>query len=163
MDLNTDVGGESADAGSMSDLTPRPVAPRRKRRWSAPMMLSIVVVAGGVVAFKGLKNATQYFCNADEVGVATGCTGDRAFRLQGVVQTGSLKRDGAVSEFVVEYNKAQIPARHEGDPPELFNEGIPVVLEGSMVNGRFESNLIMVKHSETYRAENPDRVPVNAP
>jgi cytochrome c-type biogenesis protein CcmE len=168
MDLNPDFGEESSDSATPidraathgpSDLTPRVAATRRKRRWSAPAMLSVVVAAGGFVAFKGLNNATQYFCNADEVGTRRGCNKDDRFRLQGVVKTGSVSVQGAVTTFVVEYNKVEISARHEGDPPELFQEGIPVVLEGSLVAGQFESNKIMVKHSEVYKAENPDRIP----
>ena len=47
---------------------------------------------------------------------------------------------------------------HEGDPPELFQPGIPVVLEGRWSGDHFASDRIMVKHSEQYKAGNPDRV-----
>jgi cytochrome c-type biogenesis protein CcmE len=163
MDLDIVTGPESSDAGSVADLAPRSTRPRRKRRWSAPVVLAALLAVGGFVAFKGLRNASMYFCNVDEVGVKTGCSPTDRFRLQGVVQAGSVKKDGAFTNFIVEYNNKKIPVHHEGDPPELFRENIPVVLEGSIVSGIFDSNLVMVKHSETYRANNPDRVPANAP
>ena len=56
-----------------------------------------------------------------------------------------------------------VDVRHRGDPPQLFKEGIPVVLEGRFASAtpsddRFLSDRIMVKHSEVYRAKHPDRV-----
>ena len=50
------------------------------------------------------------------------------------------------------------PVVHHGDPPELFKPGIPVVLEGHWQGATYDSDLIMVKHSEQYRAKNPTRV-----
>jgi cytochrome c-type biogenesis protein CcmE len=49
-----------------------------------------------------------------------------------------------------------------GDPPELFQDAIPVVLEGSWQatpDGTvFASDRILVKHDEVYDSENPDRL-----
>jgi cytochrome c-type biogenesis protein CcmE len=47
---------------------------------------------------------------------------------------------------------------HQGDPPELFKPGIPVVLEGRFQGATFASDRIMVKHSEDYVAKHPSRV-----
>jgi cytochrome c-type biogenesis protein CcmE len=172
MDLNRDdVGEASVDSTELpgqparpaADLRPRTTAVQRKRKWPAGVALALVLAAGGVVLFKGLSSASLYFCNADEVGVKSGCDPDDRFRLQGAVQAGSVSAAGATTSFNVEYNGAVIPARHQGDPPDLFQEGIPVVLEGSMVSGTFESDLIMVKHTEQYRADNPNRIEPTAP
>jgi cytochrome c-type biogenesis protein CcmE len=59
----------------------------------------------------------------------------------------------------------EVPVLHHGDPPEMFKPGIPVVLEGQFQGGTdtFSSDRILVKHSETYIAENPDRVQSTAP
>jgi cytochrome c-type biogenesis protein CcmE len=60
--------------------------------------------------------------------------------------------------FTLTKNDVQVPVRHKGDPPELFRPGIPVVLEGRFQGDFFSSDRIMVKHSETYVAKNPERV-----
>ena len=52
---------------------------------------------------------------------------------------------------------------HQGDPPELFQAGLPVVLEGRWQGDVFASDRILVKHSEEYKASNPDRVSSTAP
>jgi cytochrome c-type biogenesis protein CcmE len=40
----------------------------------------------------------------------------------------------------------------------MFKPGIPVVLEGRFTGDVFTSDRILVKHSETYIARNPERV-----
>jgi cytochrome c-type biogenesis protein CcmE len=60
--------------------------------------------------------------------------------------------------FTLAYGGAVAPVRHQGDLPQLFEPGIPVVLEGRWEGDRFESDRMLVKHSEVYTAENPERV-----
>lgn len=154
------------------DLTPRtgPVAPaprvraaRKGQKLKAGVVLAVVLAAGAVVLFQGLGNATTYFCNADEVGVKDSCMADKRFRLQGSVVEGSVVQQERAVDFSVAYGGATIPVAHTGAPPELFQEGIAVVLEGRMVGDTFASDRIMVKHSETYKAEHPDRLEPSAP
>ena len=134
----------------------------------------------GVILYQGLANATLYFCNADEVGHRSECTGDKRFRLQGTVDHGSVAEDGATLHFTVSYNGATIPVTYQGEPGGIFQEGIPVVVEGRMQGGGsgdgrevgggegaggavFAGDRILVKHTEQYIEENPDRVPEGAP
>jgi cytochrome c-type biogenesis protein CcmE len=54
-----------------------------------------------------------------------------------------------------------VPVVHTGGQPTgLFKDSIPVVLEGHWARGgdSYASDRIIVKHSETYRAQNPSRV-----
>ena len=57
---------------------------------------------------------------------------------------------------------AAVTVDHVGDPPELFQPGIPVVLEGAFASAdsaeRFSSDLILVKHTEEYSEANPQRM-----
>ena len=153
-----------ADDGAV-DLTPRtPVAavrPRRRRKWKNLSVLSVVLIATAVLVFKFLTNSTQYFCNVDEVGVKSGCmdTSSR-FRLQGVVAPGTVKQTADEVDFALTYGGKTVQVHHQGDPSALFQPGIAVVVEGTMVGSdHFQSDLIMVKHSEKYEKEHPDRVP----
>ena len=65
--------------------------------------------------------------------------------------------------FTLTSKSVEVPVRHKGDPPELFKPGIPVVLEGRFQGDVFSSDRILVRHSETYVAENPDRVQTAVP
>jgi cytochrome c-type biogenesis protein CcmE len=147
---------------SEPDLSPRQ-APRtrRRRRWGVVAFLVVLVGALGVILYQGLANATLYFCNADEVGHRSECSGDKRFRLQGTVE--SVVEDGATLHFAVTYNGATIPVTYQGQPGGIFQEGIPTVVEGRMEGTTFAGDRILVKHTEQYIEENPDRVPEGAP
>jgi cytochrome c-type biogenesis protein CcmE len=127
----------------------------RRRLWLAGF---VVVVALGYLVFQGLGNATLYFRTADEAVAQRGELGDRRFRIEGDVVDGSVRQVGNDVSFILTKNDVQVPVQHKGDPPELFRPGIPVVLEGRFQDDHFSSDRILVKHSETYVAENPERV-----
>jgi cytochrome c-type biogenesis protein CcmE len=119
----------------------------------------VIAVVCGAVAFllvQGLGNATTFYRNADEVVTERESLGTKRFRLQGVVQPGSIVDDGADVNFVVEYNCAQVPVHHTGQRPPLFKGGIPVVLEGAFASAAsrtFDSDHILVRHTEEYRTK----------
>lgn len=127
----------------------------RRRLWLAGF---VVVVALGFLVFQGLGNATLYFRTADEAVAQREQLGDRRFRIEGDVVDGSVRQVGNDVSFTLIKNDVQVPVQHKGDPPELFRPGIPVVLEGRFQGDHFSSDRILVKHSETYVAENPERV-----
>jgi len=119
---------------------------------------AIVVVALGFLVVQGLGNATLYFRTADEAVAQRESLGAKRFRIQGTVVAGSVRPQGNEVAFTIEANDVSVPVVHQGDPPELFQPGIPVVLEGRFSGEHFASDRILVKHSETYVADHPDRV-----
>jgi len=127
----------------------------RRRLWLAGV---IVLGALGFLVYQGLGNATLYFRTADEAVAHRASLGNRRFRIEGDVLAGSVHQVGSGVSFVLTSKNVQVPVQHQGDPPELFRPGIPVVLEGRFEGDHFASDRILVKHSETYIAQNPDRV-----
>jgi cytochrome c-type biogenesis protein CcmE len=147
------------------ELTPR-TAPgptttggRRRRSAWAYVLLALVVVAIGVVAYQGLTSASLYFYNADEAVEERDDLGTKRIRVQGTVRDDVAAQDRGVT-FTIAFNGVEVPVEHDGDPPELFEPGIPVVLEGRWATSRdaFLSDEILVKHDEQYEAENDDRL-----
>jgi cytochrome c-type biogenesis protein CcmE len=169
--LDADPDAELAQPFEPSlDLSPRtttdlsappPSATRRRIGWT--VVLAALLGIAAFVVFQFLSSATLYFCNADEVGVTANCQEGRRFRLQGVVEQGSIETTSGALSFAVTYGGATYPVTYQGDPGGIFDEGIPVVVEGRLVDGTFEGDRILVKHTEQYREENPDRVPEGAP
>ncbi len=127
----------------------------RRRLWLAGI---VVLAALGFLVFQGLGNATLYFRTADEAVAQRDELGERRFRIEGDVVDGSVRQDGNDVSFTLTSKSVEVPVLHKGDPPELFRPGIPVVLEGRFQGNHFSSDRILVKHSETYVAENPERV-----
>jgi cytochrome c-type biogenesis protein CcmE len=99
-----------------------------------------------------------YFRTADEAVKQRESLGTRRFRIEGTVLGDTIKAVGDTTRFTIANNGVSVDVVHQGDPPELFQGGIPVVLEGHWAGTRFASDRIMVKHSEQYRAKNPSRV-----
>jgi cytochrome c-type biogenesis protein CcmE len=126
-------------------------------------VLVLIVVAIGFVLFQGLNNAALYYRNADEAVRDKSSLGTRRFRVQGVVQP--FDKAKRPVEFDIVFNNATVHVQHQGDPPELFQAGLPVVLEGhwSSDGSFFASDRILVKHTEEYKAQNPDHVNSTAP
>lgn len=143
------------------ELSPREVTPSARRRTSlAYGVLVVVLVALGYVVWKGLSSASLYFYNADEAVEKRAELGDDRFRLQGTVLGGTIETTDEGVEFTVAFDGVRVEAHHDGDPPDLFEPGTPVVLEGRWDPSAdfFASDRILVKHSEEYEAENEDRL-----
>jgi cytochrome c-type biogenesis protein CcmE len=78
---------------------------------------------------------------------------DRAFRVGGMVETGTLKRqaDGLTVQFVVTDTAQSVPVVYKGILPDLFREGKGVVAEGRLGgDGVFRASQVLAKHDENY-------------
>jgi len=149
--------------------TPVPPAPRvrprarnARRVWIAG---GVILVALGFLVYRGLDNATLYFRTAAEAVEQRGELGTRRFRIEGNVVQGSVNERGDTLDFKIESGGTVVNIVHRGNQPALFKPGIPVVLEGRFADRSltFNSDRMLVKHSESYVAENPDRVTTTAP
>lgn len=147
------------------DLTPRPqpAPPRRRRRYRNLALVGVVVVALGFVLFQALTSARVYFYNVDEAVTERDELGERTIRMQGTVVSEPLRDDDGAYRFRVSHGGVDATVHHVGaEPTDLFEIGIPVVVEGRWQGEEFRSQQILVKHSEEYIAENPTRVDAEA-
>ena len=146
----------------MTDLDLSPAAttapsPRgRKTLWSVVIVL--VLAALVIIAVRALGDASLFFLNADEAVEQRDDLGDDRFRLQGTVAADSVETTTDGVAFTVLFADAEVDVLHVGDPPELFQEGIPVVLEGNWEGDVYASDRILVKHSSEYEADNGERL-----
>lgn len=78
---------------------------------------------------------------------------NRAFRIGGLVQVGSVKRqaDGLTVDFIVTDTLNHIPVTYQGILPDLFKEGKGVVAQGKLnTTGHFSADQVLAKHDENY-------------
>jgi cytochrome c-type biogenesis protein CcmE len=78
---------------------------------------------------------------------------DRAFRVGGLVEAGSVARekDGLTVRFRVTDTAQTIPVVYVGILPDLFREGKGVVAQGRLgPDGIFKASEVLAKHDENY-------------
>ena len=78
---------------------------------------------------------------------------DRTFRVGGLVENGSLKRenDGLTVRFTVTDTAKTVPVVYKGILPDLFKEGKGCVAQGRLGNdGVFYAEQVLAKHDENY-------------
>ena len=153
----------AADLG-LAPVTPRPVRKGgRRRRWTAALIVAGVAVAVALLVNNLLGDAALFFYNADEAVERREDLGSQRLRIQGTplgepVET--FEDDRPVLVFAIAFEAAVVDIVHTGDPPELFQPGVPVVLEGAWVAGsgpaaadgwHFASDRMLVKHDNDYR------------
>ena len=125
------------------------MTPRRKR---LSIIVGVLVAVGAATAL--VLNAFQsnlvFFYSPTQV-VAREAPTQRTFRIGGLVQAGSVKRDGVDVNFMVTDTVQTIPVRYRGILPDLFKEGKGVVAQGQLGgDGVFVAREVLAKHDENY-------------
>lgn len=125
----------------------------RKRLWAG---LGFAAIAGALVLLigGGLQQNVVYFVTPTELEARGAAATGRALRLGGQVKPGSVEWDAESHDlrFVLRDDSAEVAVHASGAPPAMFQEGIGVVVEGRYgPGGVFESDNVMVKHSNEYR------------
>ena len=123
--------------------------PRHKRIAA----IAIGVVALGVataLVLSAFQENLVFFFTPSEV-VANKAPQGRTFRIGGMVENGSVKREGVEVRFMVTDTAKSLPVVYKGSLPDLFREGKGVVAQGQLVaDGVFRANEVLAKHDENY-------------
>ncbi len=72
------------------------------------------------------------------------------FRLDGMVEVGSLTRSGAQVAFRITDGEGAIAVRYTGITPDLFADGEGVIAAGRLEGGIFRATEILARHDEDY-------------
>jgi cytochrome c-type biogenesis protein CcmE len=125
------------------------MTPRRKRLAIVAGIAGAVGVAAALV-LNAFNSNLVFFYSPSQVAAKEAPAG-RTFRLGGLVEQGSVKRDGVSVRFVVTDLAQAIPVRYEGILPDLFKEGKGVVAQGQVGgDGVFVAREVLAKHDENY-------------
>ena len=129
---------------------------RHNRMMLVGLLVSGVFLAGylGIKAFS--ENLLYFYTPSD---IMTGkAPKDKSFRVGGLVEYGSVERNGMLVKFSVTDNLESIEVSYEGILPDLFREGQGVVASGSLINkcvrwtciNTFNATQVLAKHDENY-------------
>ena len=125
--------------------------PRHKRLTLIVIGLATLVV-GAALVLRALRSNLTFFFSPTELAAGAAPAG-RSFRLGGLVEEGSLKRehDGLTVHFVVTDRQKNVNVTYKGILPDLFKEGQGIVALGKVRNdGVFVADEVLAKHDENY-------------
>ena len=126
-----------------------------KRRHKRVAFILVGLAGLGVAAYlvaNAFRNNLVFFFSPTQV-AAKEAPVNRTFRVGGLVQEGSLKRDGdgLTVRFIVTDTAANVPVVYKGILPDLFKEGRGCVAQGKIgADGVFQADQVLAKHDENY-------------
>jgi cytochrome c-type biogenesis protein CcmE len=134
----------------------------RKRKYFALGALLVAGAAFVAITAGGIGENLVYYWGPSELKNAGNKAVGATIRLGGQVAKGSIVQRPGVSalEFDVVDGNASVHVRSSSVPPQMFREGIGVVVEGTLTKaGDFESHRLMISHGNEYRSpDDPKRV-----
>lgn len=134
--------------------------PQRRRRFMLFGALGVLAVAVTALSLGGIEKNLVYYLSPEEL-LAKGAAAQGAtVRLGGVVQKDSVHWDVKTMDLsfavgMAESGGAAVRVTAHGAPPQMFQEGIGAVVEGSYDGQVFKGERVMVKHSNEYRPPGP--------
>ena len=96
-----------------------------------------------------MRDGIEFFRSPSQLAEHPAGDGER-FRLGGLVEEGSVVREGGTVRFVVTDGGARVPVSFAGILPDLFREGQGVIATGSLEDGVFAASEVLARHDESY-------------
>jgi len=125
------------------------VKPRHKRIAAIGVGVAALGIVAALVLTAFQKNLVFFF-TPTQVAANEAPVG-RTFRIGGMVEKGSVKREGVEVRFIVTDTAKSMPVVYRGQLPDLFREGKGVVAQGQLgADGVFHAREVLAKHDENY-------------
>ncbi len=125
--------------------------PRYRRLIWIALALAALAIATTLV-LRAFNSNLVFFFTPSQV-VAGEAPKNRQFRIGGLVEEGSVKRDasGTKVQFRITDNHNVVAVSYDGILPDLFKEGKGAVAQGALLSdGTFEASNVLAKHDENY-------------
>lgn len=140
------------------DLAPLAQPKKRKRStWGYWLGLVILIGAIGFVLYGNLGQNLSYYVSPSQLKSQESTYQNKILRLGALVKAGSVRYDRNTFDlnFVATDGYSEYAVHYKGAIPDLFKEGMGVVVEGKLEGKRLEGTNLLVKHSESYTAPKP--------
>jgi cytochrome c-type biogenesis protein CcmE len=126
--------------------------------------LGALLVAGsalGWLAYGNLGENLVYYWSPTELVAHGAAAQDVTVRIGGLVVPGTfdLEKCNPHCHFRITDGRTELRVASTGLPPQMFREGIGVVVEGRLQGEVFATDRILVKHNNEYRAPGEGQMP----
>ena len=133
-----------------------PRLPPRRRPWGILVLVAVVAVVIGYLAFSSVGSALVYYLTPTELLARGDAAVGETVRLGGLVEEASVRGPATDLRFVVTDGEGRIEVHSTVAPTRSFREGAGAVVEGTLGDdGVFEATQVIVKHDENYEAPAP--------
>ena len=127
-----------------------------KRNKKIGLLAGIVILLGGFgyLVYGGIGNNLVYFLTPTELEAKGASAIGAPVRLGGQVVPGTVVWNAATVDlrFRMTDGKSIVDVHANKAPPQMFREGMGVVVEGKLRKGGvFDASSLLVKHSNEYR------------
>ncbi|MBW7851809.1 MAG: cytochrome c maturation protein CcmE [Rhodospirillales bacterium] len=123
---------------------------RKQRRLYFVVLGMLALGAATALVLTAFNDNLVYFHSPTEL-AEKGVPPERRVRIGGLVEKGSIQRDGQLVRFRVTDMVNAVPVTYNGILPDLFREEQGVVAEGKMgTDGVFVAADVLAKHDENY-------------
>ena len=134
------------------------------KRQNRIILVALLLFGASMAGYLGIKAFSEnllYFYTPSDI-INEKAPKNKSFRVGGLVENESVKRDGMLVSFSVTDNSESINVIYEGILPDLFREGQGVVASGSLMkecskawigmkcNRTFVASEVLAKHDENY-------------
>ncbi len=133
----------------------------KRRNWLIAGAAALVAVFAWLL-YGGLDKNIVFFLTPKELHAKGAAGYGVPVRLGGQVKPATVKWDAQALDlrFIITDGASEIPVHARGAPPQMFRDGMGVVVEGRYGHdGVFQATNLMVKHSNEYRAPKPGERP----
>lgn len=113
-------------------------------------LLGVAVLVIAATALSLSQNLTYYLFPNEAIAQRADFPDGKRFRLAGIVVEGSIVRDGDTHDFVVTDGSESIAVTLTRQPPALFAENVPVLIDGAWDGDRFLGTFAIIRHDENY-------------
>ena len=121
---------------------------KRRRIQMVVAGAALLAAATGIVGY-AMRDGIEFFRAPSQLTEHPPRPGER-FRLGGLVEVGSVVRDGQAVRFVVTDGGARVPVTFSGLLPDLFREGQGVIATGTLDGATFTASEVLARHDESY-------------
>jgi cytochrome c-type biogenesis protein CcmE len=122
---------------------------KKRRRIQLIAIAAVMLVVATAIIGYAMRDGIEFFRSPSQIASHPPEPGER-FRLGGLVEAGSVVREGEAVRFVVTDGGARTPVVFSGLLPDLFREGQGVIATGALDGDSFTASEVLARHDESY-------------
>lgn len=123
---------------------------RKTQRLYFILLGGLALATGMVLILTAFEDSIVFFYSPTEI-TQQSLKPDQRIRIGGLVEAGSVVKDGDTVSFTVTDTAETLDVVYRGILPDLFREGQGIVAEGQMTTaGFFQASDVLAKHDENY-------------